>query len=100
MSDIGMVGIGLGDRSWPTNDIMCPCCGHILNRHEDPGSGRRPGPGDVTVCINCAGVLHFTNDMGLAVLPDLDLLGEEHRDQVERLRDRIRNLNSGRGLGK
>lgn len=80
------------DNSWPTPKTNCPKCGIMFDRAEDPETGLRPGPGDVTVCINCATVLHFKIDMSVAELPSLDLLDDIHRARVEKVRSVILSM--------
>lgn len=51
----------------------CPHCGAV---HDGAGSlihDSRPKPGDVTVCILCAGVGEFTEDLKLRPLSDSDI---------------------------
>lgn len=62
----------------------CPKCGHWLEAAANMTGGGAPGPGDLTLCINCAAILRF--------LPELDLeeisLAEvpwENRADVEKV---------------
>lgn len=44
------------------NDI-CPKCGYLLEAATDMESDKRPSPGDWAVCINCATVLRFDENL-------------------------------------
>ena len=43
----------------------CPWCGTDLDRAASVESDSRLEAGDVTVCLRCAGVLVFTNDLAV-----------------------------------
>lgn len=43
----------------------CPVCGHLLDAATPVDGVGRPGPGDVTVCIECLSCLRYTDDMQL-----------------------------------
>jgi hypothetical protein len=43
----------------------CPECRYKLDAATAAFSHAKPGPGDVTVCINCAALLEFTDELGL-----------------------------------
>lgn len=72
---------------------FCPDCGKrfdraaLLNDKED-----RPVPGDITLCIGCAAVLHFDNEMAIRKLPTLDLLSDEKRADVEKVVRMIKQM--------
>lgn len=45
---------------------QCPWCGHILDRAMSANPKKpnaTPRPGDVTICISCAQILVFANDL-------------------------------------
>ena len=45
----------------PLRKQMCPHCGHVVNRAGDTeGTATAPKPGDLLVCIRCAGVAEVT----------------------------------------
>lgn len=44
----------------------CPHCGYKLDAASVPGNkGKRPIPGDFSVCLKCAAVLRFKDDLTL-----------------------------------
>jgi hypothetical protein len=47
-------------------DMLCPACGHHFT-HAAPAddSTTAPEPGDITVCIRCASLMVFGDDMRL-----------------------------------
>lgn len=50
-------------------ETTCPKCGKILNAATGMGD-YSPRPRDVTVCIGCEGLLQYTEELHLEVLPD------------------------------
>jgi hypothetical protein len=66
-----------------TKPNLCPYCGALLDAAGsfDEESTEVPGPGDASICIGCAGLLVFTEDMGVRKLLDDDFakLPAEHR---------------------
>lgn len=53
----------------------CPYCSHQLSAIAELKPQGAPNPGDVTVCINCAGLL-VLNDNLQARRPTMDELGQ------------------------
>lgn len=55
----------------------CPVCHHKLDAASNagPDDDTPPGPGDFTVCINCASVLVFSDDMTLRRPEAEDMIG-------------------------
>lgn len=54
------------DETTPEHDVTpnrCPNCTHILEEATGVTTDDAPKPGDVTLCIYCAAVLVFTDDM-------------------------------------
>ena len=47
---------------------MCPRCGRLANAAMEVGGERAPNPGDLGVCINCAGVNRYNADLLLVPL--------------------------------
>lgn len=84
-------------RDTPTPECFCPFCGHRLDvaMAADPANpAASPAPGDVSVCIECAQVLVFTDDLTLrASMPgEIPMTPELRRaQQVVRALDR-RNM--------
>ena len=57
----------------------CPRCGARATAASNarPGDRRAPVPGDLTVCIACAGLLQFDDSLRLVPLPEDALSGLE-----------------------
>jgi hypothetical protein len=51
----------------------CPHCGAVLDGISGAGHDRRPKPGDLTVCIQCAEPSRFGPDLALVKLDTLEL---------------------------
>lgn len=54
------------DETTPEHDVTpnrCPHCEHILEGATGVTTQNAPKPGDVTLCIYCAAVLVFQDDM-------------------------------------
>ena len=56
-------------------DDACPFCGTLLNAATagPMNPDAVPDPGDWTICIKCAGVLTFTDDLRVRELTDAEL---------------------------
>lgn len=52
----------------------CPSCGHRLNAATPVTAISKPQPGDLSLCINCAQFLRYTDSMTLEIFPEEDLL--------------------------
>jgi hypothetical protein len=57
-------GLTLG-RTTRTDPDVCPACGKLNDAATPIGSGNKPGPGDVAVCIGCASVVIYDKDLRL-----------------------------------
>lgn len=60
----------LDARGSPLPVTPCPNCGKRLSAATDPRGVARPSVGDYTVCIGCASVFVFGDDMSLVPPPD------------------------------
>jgi hypothetical protein len=62
-------------------EYICPCCGKSALKSERAVGAdqrlsmarRKPSPGDLTMCVNCAEIFQFDEAMDLS-MPDLDTL--------------------------
>lgn len=70
------VDLGGFDQSFETKDAVCPHCGIELSGAAGPAA---PKEGDVTMCINCAGICIFNDDLTLR-FPDATELAELEAD--------------------
>jgi len=43
----------------------CPICEHVLSAASSVYDAARPRPGDMSICVNCRGILVFTDRMTL-----------------------------------
>ena len=75
-------------------EVPCPLCGHLLDSVSDFETAARPTEGDLTVCIECAGLLTFTADRTLRVLRDGEFLAlpREERLSLARHQRHVRML--------
>lgn len=72
-------------------DNQCPLCGYTIDAASGtPGVDRRPHAGDVSICMQCAGILEFAEgDNGLRiVLPELAEM-REYITSTEMIRARM-----------
>jgi hypothetical protein len=60
----------------------CPRCGHKLSAASSLTEQLRPGPGDYSVCIACAGILQFGPRLHL-IIPDPARVARERREDPE-----------------
>ena len=71
----------------------CPHCGEKHDGLGDPTGDRQPKVGDLTVCIECAGVLEIT-ESGFAKFDKLDTLHPEDLENLKNAQACIRHLKS------
>jgi len=64
--------------------VECPYCGRDFNSAISI-EGHSPKPGDISVCLYCAGILVFTETLGYRKMEDgeLENLPEEYSDVKE-----------------
>lgn len=68
---------------------ICPHCGHKLDTgtlepHEPDAATAKPKTGDLGVCIECAGFLIYTDDLGnVRALNPKDMDAMDHRLKAE-----------------
>lgn len=62
----------------------CPYCGLHANTATDVTGTRGPKPGNYTICLKCAGLSIFKEDLSLreAEEEDLELLTEENLEKI------------------
>lgn len=61
-------------RSIHTPESSCPYCDYKLNACSPPDSLDSPSPGDLSVCINCGGLLELKRDLTVQALEESKLL--------------------------
>jgi DNA-directed RNA polymerase subunit RPC12/RpoP len=49
----------------PIPSTQCPRCGLRLHQVTDPILGQAPGPGDITICVECGALLRFGEGLAL-----------------------------------
>jgi len=77
----------------------CPYCGYKADQHETLDYQTLPNKGEISFCINCAGVSEFIED-GLKKV-DVSKLDEDMKHQLKDLDTawvKTRNLRKGREL--
>lgn len=63
----------------------CPCCNSVVDSAATVNDNADiPKPKDLTICVYCAAVLQFTDDMDLMLFPKVlfDSLDEEEQDEL------------------
>jgi len=75
---------------------MCPACGHELDAATSVFDKVRPTPGDVTVCINCAALLQFTDDLSFK-LANTHELTLTVLDQLAEIQAAVRKMHCTKG---
>jgi len=73
------------DNEYEMPEAACPACGAVFDRAS--GSGSKPEPGSLSICIRCAAMLQFTSTLELAELTAAEFL--ELPDDVQRELRRI-----------
>jgi len=80
--------------------VPCPHCGYMVDSQMGVAMKgtphRKAGPGDVSICIECAGLAIFTETMGQRKMTYLEELGldAETKNLVAIARSQIRALPS------
>jgi hypothetical protein len=91
--------------SFETPRVRCPWCASVLDRSSSTvRDEREPGPGDMTVCLHCAGVCLWLDLEGVRslvkVTPEMrERLSAEDRARLERAQKTIVNFLGSRGAG-
>ncbi len=77
---------------------LCPYCGHCLSGTTMIGGKQaHPAAGDLSLCIECAGVCTFTAELSLKSFT-METLPVDH--QIELLRTRLLILTRGKEIRK
>ena len=73
-------------------ECKCPACDYKLDAATSIERGAVPGPGDVSICINCTATLEYTNDMKLKLMTteEYNDLPRELIDELELIKTYIR----------
>lgn len=80
-------------KTFDISEARCPSCRHAVNSASNM-HGKRPLPGDITVCVRCAAVSQFDVKMRLnpVTQKQLDQLPPEHRKELWRMRKGILDI--------
>lgn len=75
----------------------CPACGYELDTSNSlSGASQGPGPGDVTVCIDCGVLLEFGEGMEYVLLEDEELKRKNfapgERENLRQIVETIREM--------
>jgi pyruvate-formate lyase-activating enzyme len=60
-------------RQFVMPESPCPYCQNPLNRSTDPSSLDSPSPGDIAICICCAGLLKYDKDLKVQKLEQSEI---------------------------
>lgn len=75
-------------------DANCPHCGHHVDAATDPfDPTNTPYPGDITVCLYCAGICVYTDSMALRSITrtDMDNITPDMKKYLAELQQYIRD---------
>lgn len=81
----------------------CPYCGKLIDMASSVESPEdKPRPKDFSVCIGCAGVMRYGNDMALEECPDIviESLPEKERQQILIVVQTIKRMNAKKRSGQ
>jgi len=73
------------DHSIKMGDDNCPYCGYEINRATGVQGHYVPVPKDLSICINCTGIMQYGEDMALQEFPKVlqEGLSEEQLDELD-----------------
>lgn len=76
-----------------TKNDNCPKCGYRLNAATGQHGYEVPKVRDLSVCINCASLLEFNDDLSLRSLSDLEIstLADDVIEEVQTIQRFIRS---------
>ncbi len=86
----------LDSKGKPIPICPCPKCGSPNDAatscdETDPDQKARPVPGDLSVCIGCASIQQFQEDLSLKIITMDELVADDDtKFQVARLQQKIR----------
>ena len=75
-----------------TPEQRCKKCNAILSAVEEQfGDTRPPKKGDITICVKCATVLQFEEDLSLSLVTqkDLESLDPDEAEALQAARQRV-----------
>lgn len=80
------------------SDLTCPRCGYHMDTSSSVmDDGAVPRPGDVTICMNCGGLLAFDEDLRVQLPEDeVDIYLSATPDQLEQIK-RMQSYIKARG---
>jgi hypothetical protein len=83
-------------KPWNSTDIpknRCPFCGYLSEAASTPGD-KSPEPGSIAVCMSCASVLVFDNDLLLRAMTQAEFadLHPDNRKEILLIQRGIRML--------
>ena len=90
-------------RPWNSTDIpesRCPFCGYRSETASAPGD-KSPEPGHIAVCISCASVLVFNDDLRLRAMTQAEFadLHPDNRKEILLIQRGIRMLDRSKLKG-
>jgi len=62
----------------------CPYCDYKIDMASSTRDDEKPQPGDISICLNCTGVMSYGPDMALQEFPKVlfDTLDEGHQKEI------------------
>lgn len=75
----------MGDSDHKMPGSRCPKCHHRMDGAYNPCGAEAPAPGDITVCINCGGILAFDDALHLRLANDAELKEVSGREDFKRI---------------
>jgi hypothetical protein len=66
-----------------TPESACPKCGTKFNRATSATGGHTPTAGDFTICLACAEILQFRDDLSVEPIPDAIIEAMESEALIE-----------------
>lgn len=78
----------------PMGEDHCPQCGKLVDTCTGVNSEDLPMPGDLSICLGCAGVNRYADDMALEAFPDIliDTLEPEFKEMLLDAQDMLKDL--------
>lgn len=65
----------------------CPYCNKLVDMATSTRDNHKPNPKDLSICINCANIMQYGDDMALEKFPEVlfDALDEEQQHELHKI---------------
>lgn len=86
----------VGEKTIRLSPQVCPHCGHAIDATTGWGHETGPAPGDISVCMYCAELVAFDENLNFRVLAydELVAIMTEH-PEIDRLRRTLTAITAG-----